>query len=103
MGATQEGRVFHVLYVPAVGFGYPAFSSPGRQWFVASGHNIMTLCHASSASWFVGQEIKLGCYHIPAQALPLGCSWALIMREALALLLYNYAEPSPSLNIVLRP
>lgn len=30
-------------------------------------------------------------------------SWALIMREALALLLYNYAEHSPSLNIGLRP
>lgn len=103
MGATLEGRVFHVLCVPAVGLGYPAFFSPGRQWFVAAGHNVMTLCHASWDSWFVREEIKPGCYHIPAQALPPGCSWALIKREDLALLLYNYTEHSLSLNIVLRP
>lgn len=92
-----------MLWVLAVGFGYPMFSSPSRLWFLASGHSVMTLCHASSASWFAGEEIKIGSYHIPAQALPLGGSWALIMREALALLLYNYAEHSPSLNIGLRP
>lgn len=103
MGATLEGRAFHVLRVLALRFGYPVFSSPSRLWFLASGHSVMTLCHASSARWFVGEEIKLGSYHIPAQALPPGCSWALIMREALALLLYNYVEHSPSLNIGLRP
>lgn len=60
-----------------------------------------TLRHASSASWFTGEEIRLGRYHIPAQALPPGCSGTLIMKEALALLLYNYATHSPSLNIAL--
>lgn len=68
MGATQEGRVFHVLRVPAVGFGYPAFSSPGRQWFVASGHNVMTLCHASSASWFVGNKTWVLPHPCPSSA-----------------------------------
>lgn len=60
-----------------------------------------TLCQASLASWLLGEEIRLGHYHIPAQALPLGCSGTVIMKEALALLLYNYAMHSPSLNIVL--
>lgn len=60
-----------------------------------------TLCHASLASWCTGEEIRLGRYHIPAQALPLGCSGTLIMKEAFAPLLYNYAMRSPSLNIAL--
>lgn len=60
-----------------------------------------TLCHASSASWFTGEEIRLGHYHIPAQSLPLSSSGTLIMKEALALLLYNYAVHGPSLNIAL--
>lgn len=60
-----------------------------------------TLCHASSASSFMEGEIRLGCYHIPAQALPLGCSGALNMKGPLALLLYNYATHSLSLNIAL--
>lgn len=46
------------------------------------------------------EEIRLGRDHIPAQALPLGCSGTLIMKEVL-LLLYNYAMLSPRLNIAL--
>lgn len=60
-----------------------------------------SLCNDGSDSWFTGEQIRLGHYHIPAQALPLSCSGTAIKKEALALLLYNYAMHSPSLNIAL--
>lgn len=75
--------------------GFPPQAGSGLWHWVTTS---LTLCHASL---FTGEEIRLGHYHIPAQALPLGCSGTLIMKEVLALLLYNYAMHSPSLNIAL--
>lgn len=61
----------------------------------------LTLCYASSASQFTEEEIGLGCYHIPAQALPFSCSGTLIMKEVLVLLLYNCPTHSAGLDITL--
>lgn len=43
--------------------------------------------HASVGSLFTGQDVRFGCYHIPARALLLGCSGTLITKEAAALVL----------------
>lgn len=43
--------------------------------------------HTSLGSLFTGQDVRFGCYHIPARALLLGCSGTLITKEAAALVL----------------
>lgn len=61
----------------------------------------LTLYHVSSLSWFTGEKIRFGQFHITAQALLWGCSGTLIVKEVVALLLCNYTPHSPSLNIAL--
>lgn len=78
--------------------GFPSQAGSGLWHQVTTS---LTLCYASSASWFTEEEIGLGCYHIPAPALPFGCSGTLIMKEVLVLLLYNCTMHNVSLNVAL--